>query len=67
MQTQYKNYDELPLSLSAKDISSILGISKGSAYTLMHSHDFPTIQVGRKLIVAKSKFIEWVNKTSETF
>ncbi len=66
MQTQYKNYDELPLSLSAKDISSILGISKGSAYTLMHSNDFPTIQVGRKLIVAKSKFIEWVNRTSET-
>ena len=35
-----KNYEELPLFLSAKLVSEVLGVSPSSAYELMHEKDF---------------------------
>ena len=40
----YKNYDELPLTLTADDLSKFLGISKGSCYSMFKRDDFPTIK-----------------------
>ena len=38
----YTSIDQLPLSLGAEDIAAVLNISRGSAYALLHSRDFPT-------------------------
>ena len=38
----YKTYDELPLFIDAKTVSRVLGISRTSAYELMHQKTFPT-------------------------
>ena len=60
----YKSYDELPLMLNAETIKNVLGISLTSAYELMHEKDFPSIKFGNRLIVAKDKFREWIDKKS---
>ena len=60
----YKSYDELPLILNAETIKNVLGISISSAYELMHKKDFPSIKIGNRLIVAKDKFREWIDKKS---
>ena len=60
----YKSYDELPLMLNAETIKNVLGISLTSAYELMHEKDFPSIKIGNRLIVAKDKFREWIDKKS---
>ena len=52
--------DRLPLTLDATDIAKILGISKQNAYILMHRKDFPSVQIGRRLIVPKLAFIKWM-------
>ena len=57
----YKTLEDLPISLNANDIAAVLCISRTSAYTLMHTRDFPSLNVGKRMIVLKEKFIEWMN------
>ena len=54
------NYEELPLTLNAPQIASVLGVSRSCAYTLLHREDFPTIKIGRRMLVSKAKFITWL-------
>ena len=61
METTYTSYTQLPLSLNANDIASVLGISRANAYTLMRAKGFPTIFIGKRMIVPRDKFIEWMD------
>jgi len=58
----YKSYEELPLALNADDVAKVLGISRANAYTLMHSKNFPTITIGKRMIVPKEKLLTWINE-----
>lgn len=51
------SYDQLPLTLCAEHISQILGISRSATYTLLRSKGFPTIYIGKRMVVPKDKFI----------
>lgn len=61
---RFKSTDELPISLTADDISSILGLSRGGAYNLIHSEGFPRIKVGKRYIIPKNKFLEWIDRNT---
>ena len=61
METTYTSYTQLPLSLNANDIAAVLGISRANAYTLMRAKGFPTIFIGKRMIVPRDKFIEWID------
>lgn len=61
----YKSYDELPIVLSAKDVSAAMCISRSGAYALMARKDFPTLTVGNRLLVPKTAFIKWLEATAE--
>ena len=61
METTYTSYTQLPLSLNANDIAAVLGISRANAYTLMRAKGFPTIFIGKRMIVPRDKFIEWMD------
>lgn len=67
MSTTYTSYDQLPLSLRADDVAAVLGISRANAYTLMHAKDFPTIFIGKRMLVPRDKFIAWLNQQSSTY
>lgn len=54
--------EQLPLILQAKDIQSLLGISKGKTYELMNSRDFPTVFLNKRMIVPRDAFFEWLNQ-----
>ena len=62
MTTTYTSYDQLPLALNADDVAAVLGISRANAYTLMHSKDFPTITIGKRMIVPKDKLLAWMDE-----
>ena len=36
--------------------------SSANAYTLMHSKDFPTITIGKRMIVPKDKLLAWMDE-----
>ena len=65
MENRYSSYDQLPLSLRADDVASVLGISRANAYTLMHSKDFPTIFIGKRMLVPKDKFLAWIEEQAQ--
>ena len=41
----YTSVDQLPLTLTANQVASVLSISRANAYTLMHTKGFPTIRM----------------------
>ena len=56
----YTSVDQLPLTLSAEHVAMALGISRAGAYTLLHSKGFPTIKIGKRLVVPRDQFIKWM-------
>lgn len=58
--TDYTSMEQLPITLSANQVAQVLGISRANAYTLMHSKGFPTIQIGKRMVVPKDKLIKWM-------
>ena len=65
MRGNYKNLDELPVTLNATDVANTLGISRANAYILMNSKEFPTLHIGKRLIVSKDKLIKWIDTNSQ--
>ena len=61
-ESQFTNYDELPLFLSAKLVAQTLGVGRATAYELMNEKDFPAIRVGSRIVVPKDKFRQWVEQ-----
>ena len=62
---QMNSYEELPLTLCAEDVASVLGISRTNAYALLHREDFPTLHIGKRLLVPRDKFIQWINDSTK--
>lgn len=57
--------EQLPFTLNAQQVADLLGIAKNSAYTLMHSEGFPTLHIGRRLVVPKEKLLQWMDEQLE--
>ena len=55
------NFDQYPPVMNASQLSEVLGISRAGAYQLLHQETFPTLQVGKRLLVPKDKLILWID------
>lgn len=62
---EIRSYGDLPLTLSADDIAAVLGISRTNAYALLHREDFPTLKIGKRLLVPRDRFIRWIDESIE--
>lgn len=62
---EQKKYANIPNCLTADDIQSILKISRAGVYTLMHREDFPTIRIGKRMLVPEDKFVQWLDEQSQ--
>ena len=58
----FRSFDELPLCISADEIAGALNISRTKAFNLMHREDFPSIRIGRRIIVPRDRFLIWMQK-----
>jgi predicted DNA-binding transcriptional regulator AlpA len=61
---KYVNYEQLPLMLNAEDIKDVMNISRAGAYQLMHREDFPKIIIGKRIVVPRDKFLEWLENSA---
>lgn len=59
---RFATVEQLPFTLNALELAKVLGISKSSAYTLMRSKGFPTIFIGKRMVVYRDRLIEWIEK-----
>ena len=49
------------LMLCASEISALLCISRSSAYTLMRSKGFPTLYIGKRMLVPRNELEKWIS------
>lgn len=62
MLSDVMSFSDLAVSLTAKDVARVLGISERTAWGVVHSDGFPKIKLGRRVIIPKQDFINWMNK-----
>ena len=55
----------VPKVMNAKQVAEYLGISKQGAYNLMNTESFPTLRVGKRLLVSTDRFLEWIESHSD--
>lgn len=60
----FRQAEELPLVLTPMDIAAVLGISRNTAYDVIHSKGFPAFRVGKQYRVSRERFLTWLD--SET-
>lgn len=53
------NESDLPLIMAPTDVAAALGISKNTAYEVVHSKGFPAIKVGKLYRIHRELFIQW--------
>ena len=61
----YHSLEEFPLMMNMTDVAAALGISRAGAYKLAHSADFPAFQIGKRIVVSREKFLEWLDRQCE--
>ena len=54
------NYENLPAVLNANQLAAALGISRANAYILLRSDGFPTLHIGKRMVVPKDRFLQWI-------
>lgn len=52
---------QLPIALNATQVAAVLGISRAGAYNLMRSRGFPTLFVGKRMVVPRDRLIAWMD------
>jgi len=57
-------YDNLPTVLNATQLATALGISRAGAYQLLNTESFPTLRIGKRLLVPKDKLIDWIEQNT---
>lgn len=56
-----QNFDGYPSILNADQLADLLGISRAGAYQLLHQESFPTLKIGKRLLVPKDKLMNWID------
>ena len=64
-QKQYHSLEELPLMMNIADVATVLGISRAGAYKLAHDSRFPAFQIGKRIVVSREKFLDWLDRQCE--
>ena len=64
-ESKYKSYQDLPLTLTAPEVSKVLGISRAAAYELVRSKGFPHMKIGTRILVPRDKFLAWIDDQTE--
>ena len=63
MNTKYRSYDELPLTLRVEDLMPILDIGRNTAYELVRCGKIRSIRIGKQLRIPKQALIDYLSDT----
>lgn len=63
MPSNYRSYDELPLTLRVEDLMPILGIGRNTAYELVRSKQIYSVKIGRQLRIPKQALIDYLTSS----
>ena len=58
----FSSFNDLPLVLNAAQLAGVLNISRANAYNLLHREDFPTLQIGKRMLVSRDRLAQWMDE-----
>lgn len=61
-QENYEKNDEIVM-YGVKDVQRILHLGKNNVYKLIQLPNFPVIQIGKKYIIPKKEFEQWISNS----
>ena len=59
-ESMYKSYDELQLLLNVETVAKVLGVSDSSVYELIQEDDFPSLRIGKRIVIPKEELRKWI-------
>lgn len=51
---------QLPLLLNVKQLAALLGVSDSSVYELIEEEDFPSLRIGKRIVIPKEELRKWI-------
>ena len=54
------SYDDLPLTLSVRELMPILSIGRNTAYELVHSGQIRSVRIGRRICIPKAEVLRFL-------
>ena len=57
----FTSYDELPLLLNVKQLAELLGVSDSSVYDRIQKDDFPSLRIGKRIVIPKEELRKWIS------
>ena len=65
MKNTFTHTNELPFTLSVEEMAAFLGISRVGAYNLCHTKGFPSVRIGKRILIPRDRFLAWLNELPE--
>ena len=59
------NYDELPLLLNTTQLADLLGVSHSSVYELIQEPGFPSLRIGKRIVIPKEELRQWISDNTK--
>ena len=53
------------LTLTVEESGKLLGVSRQIAYQLSRRADFPTLHIGKRMLVPKDRLIQWIEASTQ--
>lgn len=61
----FTNYDELPLLLNTTQLADLLGVSHSSVYELIQEPGFPSLRIGKRIVIPKEELRQWISSNTK--
>jgi len=52
------------LTVTVSELSQILGVNRTAAYFLVRRSDFPSIRIGKRIVIPKVALLRWLDQTA---
>ncbi len=50
------------LTLSVEEAGKLLGVSRQTAYNLIHRADFPVLRIGKRVLIPRKQLEVWMDR-----
>lgn len=57
--------EKMKRCLNVEELAAYLGCGRSMAYELVHRADFPTVRLGRKIVIPFEALQSWLRKQTE--
>lgn len=65
MESKYRSFDELPLTLRVEDLMPVLGIGRNTAYELVRAGKIRGVRIGKQIRIPKDEVLRFLQKETQ--